>query len=186
MTAFRLWFIRAQRMKHGTLVRFPINSCFSHTFTPFLGRFLRNALQDLKAWSDPKSDFLEQTMKGSTSLLPGFQKQWNPTATSFTASDVVDKSVMRLLLRKWHMKLGFVCHNPFSLVTILTYVQGLTQCVDGTEYMQIYNAIIILKELLPVMPRSDTNFAIGTSIHDCMKRCIAKETREDLKVLAQA
>ncbi|KZW03863.1 hypothetical protein EXIGLDRAFT_715906 [Exidia glandulosa HHB12029] len=135
-----------------------------------LGRFLRNALQDLKAWSDPKSDFLEQTIKGSTSLLPGFQKQWNATATSFTASDVVDKSVMRLLLRKWHMKLGV----------------GLTQCVDGTEYMQIYNAIIILKELLPVMPRTDTNFAIGTSIHDCMKRCIAKETREDLKVLAQA
>ncbi|HEV7735932.1 MAG TPA: hypothetical protein VGO47_00955 [Chlamydiales bacterium] len=52
--------------------------------------------------------------------------------------------------------------------------------------MQVHNAIVILQEILPVFPVGAVNNATGAAIADAMTKCIEKEIRLDLKILANS
>lgn len=52
--------------------------------------------------------------------------------------------------------------------------------------MNVYNAIIVLKEVLPVFPIGIVNKDSGTAINNQMEKFIEKETRGDLKILGRA
>ena len=50
----------------------------------------------------------------------------------------------------------------------------------------MYNSIVILNELSDVLPLAEISAASGDIIYSTIKECVEKETREDLKILAQA
>lgn len=52
--------------------------------------------------------------------------------------------------------------------------------------MHVYNAIIVLKEILPVFPVAAVNEFAGNMLHVAMERFLDKETRGDLKILGRA
>jgi THO complex subunit 2 len=52
--------------------------------------------------------------------------------------------------------------------------------------MHVYNAIIVLKEILPVFPLSAVIDLIGPPLNQVIETLIEKEERGDLKILARA
>lgn len=52
--------------------------------------------------------------------------------------------------------------------------------------MSVYNAIIILKEVLPVFPIGVVQKESGSAICNQMEKFLEKETRGDLKILGRA
>lgn len=64
--------------------------------------------------------------------------------------------------------------------------QALVQCIDSGEFMSVYNAIIVLKEVLPVFPIAVVQKESGTAICNQMEKFLEKETRGDLKILGRA
>lgn len=52
--------------------------------------------------------------------------------------------------------------------------------------MNVYNAIIVLKEVLPVFPIGVVSKDSGPAICDQMEKFIEKESRGDLKILGRA
>jgi THO complex subunit 2 len=60
-----------------------------------------------------------------------------------------------------------------------------TDCIQTGEFMHVYNAIIVLKEILPVFPLAsvgDVGASLDIAIHDLLER----EERGDLKILGRA
>ena len=51
--------------------------------------------------------------------------------------------------------------------------------------MHVYNAIIVLKEILPVFPVADVT-SVGPDIQSTIDKLIETETRDDLKIIARA
>lgn len=58
-------------------------------------------------------------------------------------------------------------------------------CIETTEFMHVYNAIIVLKEILPVFPLAAVGDA-GPAIDTVMEKFLEKEERGDLKILGRA
>jgi hypothetical protein len=92
-------------------------------------------------------------------------------------------------MRKWHKKLHkvrddlcFAAGSPSEELSL----QALTDCIQTGEYMHVYNAIIILKEILPMFPLAKVAPEFGPSVNHAMEQFIAKEKRGDLKILARA
>lgn len=52
--------------------------------------------------------------------------------------------------------------------------------------MHVYNAIIVLKEILPVFPVAKIIELAGTALDGAINRLLEKEERGDLKILARA
>jgi THO complex subunit 2 len=52
--------------------------------------------------------------------------------------------------------------------------------------MHVYNAIIVLKEILPVFPLSAVMDLTGPPLNQVIETFIEKEERGDLKILARA
>lgn len=52
--------------------------------------------------------------------------------------------------------------------------------------MHVYNAIIVLKEILPVFPLSAVIDLTGPPLNQVIETFIEKEERGDLKILARA
>jgi THO complex subunit 2 len=59
------------------------------------------------------------------------------------------------------------------------------ECIRTEEYMHVYNAIIVLKEILPVFPLVIVS-DVGPGIDAAMDRLLEKEERGDLKILGKA
>ena len=72
----------------------------------------------------------------------------------------------------------------FRLLTLP--IQSLVTCIDAGEYMRVYNAIIVLKEILPVFPVASVVETTGPLIEITMEKFIEKEERGDLKILGRA
>lgn len=51
--------------------------------------------------------------------------------------------------------------------------------------MHVYNAIIVLKEILPVFPLADVT-TVGAEIEAVIDKLVETEDRSDLKILARA
>ncbi|KAH9938580.1 transcription factor/nuclear export subunit protein 2-domain-containing protein [Fomitopsis serialis] len=135
-------------------------------------RFLHAILSDAwKWWQDEALYHQENRTKsgGKTVLLPGM------TRRQFTKAVLAEEDFLRWpdwrkLLRKWHHKLTTcLCH-----------------CIETGEFMNVYNAIIVLKEILPVYPIGVVHKEAGANIRTQMEKFLEKETRGDLKILGRA
>ena len=63
--------------------------------------------------------------------------------------------------------------------------QCFIECIQTGEFMHVYNAIIVLKEILDVFPLASV-LDVGSSIDAAMDRFIETEERGDLKILARS
>ena len=52
--------------------------------------------------------------------------------------------------------------------------------------MRVYNAILVLKEIIEVFPLSTINEVVGSSLNLEIQRVVETEERGDLKILARA
>jgi len=52
--------------------------------------------------------------------------------------------------------------------------------------MHVYNAIVVMKEILGVFPLSTTSEAAGVFIDQAIDKFLEDETRGDLKILAKS
>lgn len=52
--------------------------------------------------------------------------------------------------------------------------------------MHVYNAVLVLKEIINVFPIAAVNEVVGSSIDHVMKKLADNEERGDLKILAKA
>lgn len=66
-----------------------------------------------------------------------------------------------------------------------SYGQSFIECIQTEEYMHVYNAIIVLKEILPIFP-SAAVADVGPSINAAVDSLLEKEARGDLKILGKA
>ncbi|KAG2148090.1 transcription factor/nuclear export subunit protein 2-domain-containing protein [Suillus clintonianus] len=156
----------------GDHVKAVVFSCSEYEAKNY-GRFLLGILTDLWKWAQDEQLFLMENrtkVGGKTILLPGFQHRWSSKDHgSIVADDLLSWTGFKQILRKWHRKLG----------------RSLLSCIETTEFMHVYNAIIVLKEILPVFPLAAVGDA-GPAIDSVMEKFLEKEERGDLKILGRA
>ncbi|KAG2043203.1 transcription factor/nuclear export subunit protein 2-domain-containing protein [Suillus americanus] len=156
----------------GDHVKAVVFSCSEYEAKNY-GRFLLGILTDLWKWAQDEQLFLMENrtkVGGKTILLPGFQHRWsNKDHGSIVSEDLLSWTGFKQILRKWHRKLG----------------RSLLSCIETTEFMHVYNAIIVLKEILPVFPLAAVGDA-GPAIDTVMEKFLEKEERGDLKILGRA
>ncbi|KAG8791241.1 THO complex subunit 2, partial [Serendipita sp. 398] len=130
------------------------------------GRFLRCVLQDLTTWHKDEAAYKGEGKKGST-VLPGFARRaMHPSSEN----DMLSWKEFQKLVKNFHIKL-------------CTAMTTLIKRPDG-EFMSVSNAILILKEILPVFPLRDINRTTGTTLDEALQALLAIEKRGDIKILA--
>lgn len=70
-------------------------------------------------------------------------------------------------------------------VVRINSLQAFIECIQTGEFMHVYNAIIVMKEILPVFPLASTT-DVGASLDTAMDRLLETEERGDLKILGRA
>ncbi len=80
---------------------------------------------------------------------------------------------------------GWSHHNFRKVVWLKSYGQSFIECIQTEEYMHVYNAIIVLKEILPVFPLAAVA-DFGPTINAAVDSLLEKESRGDLKILGKA
>ncbi|KAF4548150.1 THO complex subunit 2-like protein [Elsinoe fawcettii] len=125
-----------------------------------LGRFLYEALKDLRVWHADEKVY-EKNAWGPKKQLPGFARSFKDGVPE----TFLDYQPFRTLLFKWH-----------SLTK-----NALSACFESDEYMHIRNGIIVLKSLLPQFPV--VNF-MGSEMIKKVSLISEKDTRGDLKLAA--
>ncbi|KAI0082601.1 hypothetical protein K474DRAFT_1655406 [Panus rudis PR-1116 ss-1] len=136
------------------------------------GRFLLGILTDLWKWFQDEQLYLQDNRTksgGKYTYLPGFVFKWPPRPV-ISLEDLMTWSDFKRLIKKWHMKLG----------------KCLLDCIETGEFMHVYNAIIVLKEILPVFPVAAVTEYMGSKLDIAMQRFLEKEERGDLKILGRA
>ncbi len=129
-------------------------------------RFLRSLLGELSRWHADKATF-EKEAWGSKQELIGFAKKVNKDGKP--EGDLLDHEEFRRVLHGWHK----------SLFT------ALKTCLGGDEWMQIRNAITVLKvgvDFFPAIDFMGKQFIM--TLENIVKR--EKEHRSDLSLLASA
>ncbi|KAI0047273.1 hypothetical protein FA95DRAFT_1664524 [Auriscalpium vulgare] len=137
------------------------------------GRFLLGILTDLHKWSQDEVQYMQDNRSktgGKVFWLPGFLKQWPAKTATVEPSALLAWNDLQLVLKKWHRKL----------------CRSLIDCIQTNEFMHVYNAIIVLKEILPVFPSGAVSDSFGKNLNTVMEDFIQKEERGDLKILARA
>ncbi|KAH9077515.1 transcription factor/nuclear export subunit protein 2-domain-containing protein [Lactarius deliciosus] len=133
--------------------------------------FARNT-HDLYKWFSDEALYEQDNRTkagGKIHYLPGFQQSWSPKFPVEKTS-ILAWNNFQQVLRKWHRKL----------------FRSLADCIKTNEFMHVYNAIIVLKEILPVFPLSAVIDLTGPSLIQVIETFIEKEERGDLKILARA
>ena len=59
-------------------------------------------------------------------------------------------------------------------------------CLVAKDFMHVYNALLVLKEILDVFPMASVNELVGPSLDQEVQRLTQVEERDDLKILARA
>ncbi|KAI0312477.1 transcription factor/nuclear export subunit protein 2-domain-containing protein [Amylostereum chailletii] len=156
----------------GDQVRVVAFSCSEYEAKNY-GRFLHGVLTDLHKWYQDEQQYTQDNrvkVNGKAAWLPGFLQKPDRQAEPIEASAVLSWSSFQTIMRKWHKKL----YKSFS------------DCIQTGEYMHVYNAIIVLKEILPVFPLASVSDAHGPNLSHVMETFIETEERGDLKILARA
>lgn len=125
------------------------------------GRFLNDVLKDLNVWHSSQASYTKLAY-GKNKTLPGFGRTFNPDRTPATFLDYED---FRRVLFKWHTQL----------------YRALETCFKSDEYMNIRNAINVMKAIAPNFPKIDT---MGKSLYAVVQEVGQKDSREDLKLAA--
>ncbi|TFY81790.1 hypothetical protein EWM64_g2223 [Hericium alpestre] len=136
------------------------------------GRFLLGILTDLYKWYQDEQVYMQDNrvkVSGRAVWLPGFQRQFSNNAT-VEPSAVLSWTNFQQIMRKWHRKL----------------FKSLAECIQTGEFMHVYNAIIVLKEILPVFPLANVAESLGMHLNQVMIAFLEKEKRGDLKILGKA
>ncbi|KIY45922.1 hypothetical protein FISHEDRAFT_76157 [Fistulina hepatica ATCC 64428] len=123
------------------------------------GRFLCGLLSELNHMRRSESAFQ------AVASRPGFKR---PTGNNNYTD--VSWANFQSLLRKFHRKM----------------TTSFADCIKTGEFMHVYNAIIVLKEVLPVYPLADVNAFAGSEIDGYIDTLLENEQRGDLKVLGRA
>jgi THO complex subunit 2 len=130
-----------------------------------LGRFLKSALLDLQRWHSDNSTYNEQAF-GKRKNLHGFAKKLEADGTP---ASLVSYQEFKKVLYNWHT-------NIFT---------AISDCLNGTEWMQIRNAITVLKTVGEVFPVMETH---GVPLISQLEALTAREknNREDLALTGSA
>ncbi|KAH8118538.1 transcription factor/nuclear export subunit protein 2-domain-containing protein [Phellopilus nigrolimitatus] len=155
----------------GEHVKVIIFSCSENEARNY-GRFLKGILQDLYGWhKDQKAyDASNRRKDGSkTVLLPGLQMPWSKDGPS-SPDDLLKWAEFKSFLKKCHRKLG----------------RCFTDCIQAGDFMHVYNAVLVLKEIIEYFPIAAVNEVVGSSIDLEIQRLVQSEERGDLKILARA
>ncbi|KAI9063149.1 hypothetical protein FKP32DRAFT_1651303 [Trametes sanguinea] len=157
----------------GEHVKAVVFSCSEYEARNY-GRFLLGILTDLSKWFHDEQLFLQENRTksgGNTVWLPGLLRRWplKPQPV-IEQKDLINHEELRQVVKKWHRKLG----------------KSLTECIETGEFMHIYNAIVVLKEILPVFPVAAVNEYSGANVVRSVERFLEKEERGDLKILGRA
>ncbi|KAF8639741.1 hypothetical protein AX17_001003 [Amanita inopinata Kibby_2008] len=153
----------------GDHVKVVLFSCSEYEARNY-GRFLLGILSDLHKWHLDEQLYMQDNrtkVGGKTVHHPGFQRVWSNNSVS--GDNVLKWVGFQQILRKWHRKLG----------------KCFIECIQTGEFMHVYNAVIVLKEILPVFPLAsvtDTGAAIDTAVD----KLLESEERGDLKILGRA
>uniref|UniRef100_A0A0W0FKZ3 THO complex subunit 2 n=1 Tax=Moniliophthora roreri TaxID=221103 RepID=A0A0W0FKZ3_MONRR len=133
-------------------------------------RFLLGILTDLSKWHQDEQVYIQDNRSkvgGKTVLHAGLQLKYQ---LPMPPENQLKWREFRTVVRKWHKKLA----NAF------------TESIQTREYMHVYNAIIVLKEILPVFPLSAVYQDGGLQLDRAMDQFLEKEERGDLKILGRA
>ncbi|OSX60384.1 hypothetical protein POSPLADRAFT_1058548 [Postia placenta MAD-698-R-SB12] len=155
----------------GDHIKVVIFSCSEYEAKNY-GRFLLGVLTDLSKWFKDEQSFKQDNRTksgGKITYLPGLQRKWSQK-NIVAPEDLITWHDYKTIVKKWHRKL----------------CRCLLDCIETGEFMHVYNAIIVLKEILPVFPVAAVNEFAGNMLHVAMERFLDKETRGDLKILGRA
>lgn len=135
-----------------------------------LGRFLRLVLTEFARWHSNAAVY-EKDAWGANKNLPGFAKSLEPDGKPKALFEYDAKQGLgfKALLLTWHRALN----------------TALRDCLDGTEWMHIRNAITILKSVVTVFPSIDfMGNGFMKQLEAITKR--EKDVREDLSLTGNA
>ncbi|CDO68724.1 hypothetical protein BN946_scf184652.g51 [Trametes cinnabarina] len=157
----------------GDHVKAVVFSCSEYEARNY-GRFLLGILTDLWKWFQDEQLFLHENRTksgGNTVFLPGLQQRWPLRPKAVVAQEELIKwEDFKQVVRKWHRKLN----------------KSLMECIETREFMHIYNAIVVLKEILPVFPVAAVTEFTGVGLARSIEKFLEKEERGDLKILGRA
>ncbi|PQE18990.1 THO complex subunit 2 protein [Rutstroemia sp. NJR-2017a WRK4] len=133
-----------------------------------LGRFLRLVLTDLARWHSDRATY-EKEAWGPSQNLPGFAKAFDQDGNMKGLLAHDEKVGFKNILYSWHQKLN----------------AALRDCLGGTEWMHIRNAMTILKSVVDVFPA--VNF-MGNNFVKQLETIATREkgVREDLSLAGNA
>ncbi|TFK56192.1 hypothetical protein OE88DRAFT_1621965 [Heliocybe sulcata] len=155
----------------GDHVKAIVFSCSEYEARNY-GRFLLGILTDLQKWFQDEQFYIQDNRSkvgGKSVVLPGMVLKPS-TKTEYSVEDLLSHSQVCQIVRKWHRKL----------------MTSFIACIETGEFMHVYNAIVVLKEVLPVFPLGSISPPAGFLIDSCMRRFLEKEERGDLKILGRA
>ncbi|KAG0327854.1 THO complex subunit 2, partial [Podila humilis] len=130
------------------------------------GQFLLEVLTHLAKWHASRALYDKE---GRSADLPGFQKKWGPTSSvgKINEEDHLDYDEFRHTLYNWHIKV----------------FEATDTALSSGDPTGIRNAIMILREVSACFPAMAL---IGEKLSNRVRDIAAKETRHDLKLLANA
>lgn len=133
-----------------------------------LGRFLRLILTDIARWHADQAVY-EKEAWGAGKNLPGFAKAIDRDGTVKGFLEHDGTRGFKNILYSWHQKLN----------------GALRDCLEGTEWMHVRNAMTILKSVVDVFPA--VNF-MGNNFVKQLETIAAREkgVREDLSLAGNA
>lgn len=179
---------------YGLSILFNYQPTFAHRRTP--GRFLAGVLSDLHKWHMDDKLFMQDNrskVAGKTVIHPGFRARLTNRNTALPESkgeELVSHTAFRRILKKWHLKLSNVrhpAHVSFSNGVTHDRLQCFIECIKTGEFMHVYNAIIVLKEILPYFPLATVSIvAQGSELSKTLETLIETEERDNLKILGRA
>jgi len=145
-------------------------------------------LRDILTWHLDEAAYIQDTrtkVAGKTVLLPGLQKKFSNKVV--VATNVLKWSEFQQVVRKWHRKLTKVSRCTFFVLELLynVAVQCFIDCILTGEFMHVYNAIVVMKEILDVFPLVSVNDC-GAAVNSAINRLVESEERGDLKILARS
>ncbi|KAF7301535.1 hypothetical protein MIND_00719000 [Mycena indigotica] len=151
-------------------IRVVLFSCSEYEARNY-GIFLRGVLSDIHKWYGDESLYNadNQTVtRGTVVYNPGFVQKWTGEIAPL---DLLPwDSGFRRIVRKWHTRLA----------------KNMADCIKTGEFMRIYNAIVILKEILNVFPLATVSSEPGTTLIQTMEKFLETEERDNLKVLGRS
>ena len=132
------------------------------------GRFLRLILTDLSRWHKDSAVY-EKEAWGPAKNLPGFAKAINPDGTPKALLNHDGQKEFKFLLYQWHKNIN----------------TALRDCLEGTEWMHVRNAITVLKAVVEVFPAVDF---MGNGFVRQLETIATREkdVREDLALTGNA